>query len=251
LTFTFSEAVYGVDDDVTVLDPDSNPIVPDSIAGWATDTLVVGFTTPLILEGEYTVTLSGTSTIEDLAGNALGGGVDEVRTFTLMSETLEGDLNGDGFVGGDDLDIVRAHWGQNVTPWDLLAGDASGDGFVGGDDLDIVRSNWGSGMPPAPVATIPEAEEQVAGPELPQVASAEYGPQFAEGLHVDAVDLVMALGEEELDDSTKIPSNLRSRRLAELAWVRECEAMRAKQETMQHRGPVRAFFIDQILNRFA
>ena len=68
---------------------------------------------------------------------------------------LAGDLNDDGFVGGDDLDIVRSFWGQNVTAGDLLSGDPSGDGFVGGDDLDIVRANWGQGTPPAPNA-IPE-----------------------------------------------------------------------------------------------
>ena len=68
---------------------------------------------------------------------------------------LDGDLNDDGFVGGDDLDIVRSFWGQNVTAGDLLQGDPSGDGFVGGDDLDIVRGNWGQGTPPAPTA-IPE-----------------------------------------------------------------------------------------------
>ena len=70
-------------------------------------------------------------------------------------EPIPGDLNDDGFVGGDDLDIVRSFWGQNVTPGDLLSGDPSEDGFVGGDDLDIVRANWGTGTPPAPSA-VPE-----------------------------------------------------------------------------------------------
>jgi len=68
---------------------------------------------------------------------------------------LAGDLNSDGFVGGDDLDIVRSFWGQNVTLGDLLSGDPSEDGFVGGDDLDIVRANWGQGTPPAPTS-VPE-----------------------------------------------------------------------------------------------
>ena len=33
---------------------------------------------------------------------------------------LAGDLNGDGFVGSDDLDIVRVNWGASVEPgrWD-------------------------------------------------------------------------------------------------------------------------------------
>jgi len=76
--------------------------------------------------------------------------------YTLDGEALlPGDLNGDGFVGGDDLDIVRSFWGQTVTTGDLLSGDPSEDGFVGGDDLDIVRANWGQGTPPTPSA-VPE-----------------------------------------------------------------------------------------------
>ena len=77
-------------------------------------------------------------------------------TFQVeVGGSLSGDLNDDGFVGGDDLDIVRSYWGQNVTQGDLMQGDPSGDGFVGGDDLDIVRANWGQGVPPAPAA-VPE-----------------------------------------------------------------------------------------------
>jgi len=75
--------------------------------------------------------------------------------FFLDAGVLAGDLNGDGFVGGDDLDIVRSFWGQNVTAGNLLQGDPSNDGFVGGDDLDIVRANWGQGTPPGP-ASVPE-----------------------------------------------------------------------------------------------
>ena len=66
------------------------------------------------------------------------------------SAPLAGDLNQDGFVGGDDLDIVRSFWGQSVTAGDLLHGDCSGDGFVGGDDLDAVRGDWGKSGPTGP-----------------------------------------------------------------------------------------------------
>ena len=52
-------------------------------------------------------------------------------------------------------DIVRSFWGQAVTPGDLASGDASGDGFVGGDDLDIIRNHWGEGAEPAR-APVPE-----------------------------------------------------------------------------------------------
>jgi len=83
------------------------------------------------------------------------GYFNHVKLEVASLEPMSGDLNGDGFVGGDDLDIVRSFWGQDVTEGDLLSGDPSGDGFVGGDDLDIVRANWGDGMPPAPV-DVPE-----------------------------------------------------------------------------------------------
>ncbi|MCK4373774.1 MAG: FG-GAP repeat protein, partial [Candidatus Brocadiae bacterium] len=83
LTFVFSESIYGVDSDVTLVDPDSMSIAPDSVTGWGTDTLVVTFSTPLAMDGQYTVTLDGTATIVDGAGNPLNGGVDEVVYFTL------------------------------------------------------------------------------------------------------------------------------------------------------------------------
>ncbi len=68
--------------------------------------------------------------------------------------SLEGDLNGDGFVGLDDLDIVLGAWNQNVPPADPAA-DPSGDGFVGLDDLDVVLNNWNAGTPPV-TSTVPE-----------------------------------------------------------------------------------------------
>jgi hypothetical protein len=67
-------------------------------------------------------------------------------------DDLEGDLDGDGFVGSADLDIVRGNWGMAVTG--AAQGDPSGDGMVGSADLDIVRANWGAGTPPA--AAVPE-----------------------------------------------------------------------------------------------
>ena len=67
---------------------------------------------------------------------------------------LQGDLNGDGFVGIDDLNIVLGAWNQNVPPGNPLA-DPSGDGFVGIDDLNEVLGNWNAGTPPAPSA-VPE-----------------------------------------------------------------------------------------------
>ena len=96
--------------------------------------------TRLIVSAEYFTAHSG-------AGSAY--------IFEPGGASLPGDLDGDGFVGGNDLDIVRSFWGQFVTEGNKLHGDPSGDGFVGGADLDEVRAHWGEGTPPAPV-DVPE-----------------------------------------------------------------------------------------------
>ena len=72
----------------------------------------------------------------------------------LPQETpaLDGDLDGDGFVGSADLDIVRGAWGQTVAGG-AAEGDPSNDGVVGSADLDIVRANWGA---TAGAAAVPE-----------------------------------------------------------------------------------------------
>ena len=61
---------------------------------------------------------------------------------------LPGDLDGDGFVGITDLNIVLGNWNTNVTAGDSLLGDPSGDGFVGIEDLNAVLGNWNAGVPP-------------------------------------------------------------------------------------------------------
>ena len=48
----------------------------------------------------------------------------------------EGDINGDGVVGGPDLAEVLAYWG---TP----TGDITGDELTNGQDLALVLANWG------------------------------------------------------------------------------------------------------------
>ncbi len=67
---------------------------------------------------------------------------------SLTPPQLDGDLDGDGFVGIGDLNIVLANWNQTVTPGDLTSGDTTGDGFVGIDDLNQILGNWNVGTPP-------------------------------------------------------------------------------------------------------
>ncbi|MEZ6191782.1 MAG: hypothetical protein R3C45_10895 [Phycisphaerales bacterium] len=73
----------------------------------------------------------------------------------LVTGPLKGDLNGDGFVGIDDLNIVLGNWNQSVPPGDPLA-DPSGDDFVGIEDLNAVLGNWNAGTPPSYNVNIPE-----------------------------------------------------------------------------------------------
>jgi Trypsin/PEP-CTERM motif len=67
---------------------------------------------------------------------------------TIAPDPIVGDLNGNGFVGIDDLNIVLGNWNTGVSPGNLGLGDPSGDGFVGIDDLNLVLANWNAGTPP-------------------------------------------------------------------------------------------------------
>ncbi len=78
--------------------------------------------------------------------------------ISVTSLLIEGDLNGDGFVGIADLGLVLGAWNSNVSPGELLLGDPTGDGFVGIADLNTVLGNWNASAPPAAetIASIPE-----------------------------------------------------------------------------------------------
>jgi Domain of unknown function (DUF4832)/Domain of unknown function (DUF4874) len=73
-----------------------------------------------------------------------------------IAAALAGDLDGDGFVGIGDLNIVLGNWNQSVTAGDLAAGDFDGDGFIGVSDLNGVLGNWNTGTAPSDPANIPE-----------------------------------------------------------------------------------------------
>ena len=66
------------------------------------------------------------------------------------------DLNEDGFVGIDDLNIILTNWNLDVTPGDYSSGDTNGDGFVGVDDLNCLLIHWNTGTPPTAGGNIPE-----------------------------------------------------------------------------------------------
>jgi PEP-CTERM motif len=91
-----------------------------------------------------------------IAGNsAVAFGLFDNLLVTGSAPGLTGDLDGDGFVGIADLNIVLGNWNLNVPPGNPLA-DPTGDGFVGIDDLNQVLGNWNAGTPPAAGAAVPE-----------------------------------------------------------------------------------------------
>ncbi len=69
---------------------------------------------------------------------------------TASAQPIVGDLNGDGFVGAQDLQIILTNWGQIVDPGDISQGDIVPDGFVGLGDLTELLLRWGNGSIPTP-----------------------------------------------------------------------------------------------------
>ena len=85
----------------------------------------------------------------DLAGidlSAIAG--NQFVTITQSGGTLDGDLNGDGFVGIEDLDLLLANWGDALVGSPI---DADGSGTIDAGDLAIVQANWGQGTAPGVV----------------------------------------------------------------------------------------------------
>jgi len=102
----------------------------------------------------FDFTLFGDNTGEDDYFPNLG-----TDPFRYLVNLLAGDLDGDGFVGIADLNLILGAWNQTVTAGNPLAGDPSGDGFVGIEDLNLVLGNWNAGspgVPPTASANIPE-----------------------------------------------------------------------------------------------
>ena len=122
-------------------------------------------------EGGFSWTLTGGGNANSSAilkririasGLNVNWSIDEIRigntyasVASNVTQALPGDLDGDGFVGISDLNIVLGNWNQSVEAGNALQGDPSGDAFVGIDDLNEVLGNWNAGIPPN-ASTIPE-----------------------------------------------------------------------------------------------
>ena len=90
------------------------------------------------------------------------GGAVHIDDVSLIATTpvIVGDINGDGFVGLQDLDLILLTWNATIDPH--AAVDLNNDGFVGLDDLDIVLNNWNAGTPPSGSSNIPEPASGIA-----------------------------------------------------------------------------------------
>lgn len=141
-----------------------------TLGGTLDISLISGFTPGLGDTFQFLTAGNRVGTFDSITGASIGGGLafDVIYSATdvtlqVINATLAGDLNGDGFVGIADLDIVLGNWNLNVPPANPLA-DPSGDGFVGIADLDIVLGNWNAGTPPSgETANIPEPSTACIG----------------------------------------------------------------------------------------
>ncbi len=135
-------AVIGQPDSLTGTNIEEGDVLSVPIAG--------GFGTPsLYIPAEalgLATVRSGTVQVSNFG--------DELDALDLF---LRGDLDGDGFVGIADLNIILANWNQLVPPGNLAA-DVNGDGFVGIADLNVILANWNNGapLPPGLGASVPE-----------------------------------------------------------------------------------------------
>jgi hypothetical protein len=121
-----------------------------------TGSLLWTFNDPTITSTDefgYSVALNG--------GRVLVGAYrDDTQGFEVgqayLYSIVQGDLDGDGFVGISDLNIILGNWNEHADAGVWLQGDLSGDGFIGIEDLNTVLGNWNIDTPPTGNTNIPE-----------------------------------------------------------------------------------------------
>ncbi len=102
------------------------------------------------------VTINDNTAVIGAHGNNTADGVDAGAAYLFdLTPPLPADLDGDGFVGLADLNLILANWNKSTPSANPLA-DPSGDGFVGISDLTLILTNWNAGTPPIATSIIPE-----------------------------------------------------------------------------------------------
>ena len=64
----------------------------------------------------------------------------------------DGDLNGDGRIDIDDLELMAANFGKRAAAGSSVLGDLNGDGAVDDKDLEILKKNYSFNAPPSNAA---------------------------------------------------------------------------------------------------
>ncbi len=135
------------------------PGIEDRIGG--PTQLVLTFQNPIALGSNFSVSLNsgtlGTATVSGdtltinlsgaMDGQTLVVGINNVQdaatgavgSYSLDVGVLYGDVDGDGVVNSNDINIIRADSGQNVNSTDFQA-DLDCDGVINSNDINIARS---------------------------------------------------------------------------------------------------------------
>ncbi len=150
--------VVGGFDDSTIRDA----FIFDAINGMRSLNGLIDFSFPLLMSQGEAINNAGQIAV---LGKDFSGTTDHLVLLSPLTIPIEGDLNSDGFVGIEDLNVVLGNWNQNVPPGELTSGDPSNDGFVGIEDLNVVLGNWNAGSPPLDEALslVPEPSTAVIG----------------------------------------------------------------------------------------
>jgi len=144
--------------DAPTIDTDIAPLVRDHVALFSE---VDAFLDLNLLFPHGDVTMYDTD--DEIHPSALGYQFIAQQVFDLLTAGPTGDLDGDMFVGIDDLGIIQANWGEIVTAGDLTRGDITGDGEVDDDDLTQLLNHWGeTGLGYDGPATVPEPASALA-----------------------------------------------------------------------------------------
>jgi sugar lactone lactonase YvrE len=155
-----SQSVVGDPDTVGLTNPDNVRFGPDGFLYVSEDVGSGGGRIIRIApDGTHSVFITGLSSPQGMIFDP-GTGVmyiseqDTRKIWRVTFNPIGGDLDGDGFVGIDDLNTVLSAWNQPVEP--ASPPDPTGNGFVGIDDLNAVLGDWNEGTPQDEQLAVPE-----------------------------------------------------------------------------------------------